>query len=86
MNHDAAREKVKRHRSMYKRILSAFVDLVNSLELAKPLIAIEWPRSCTYWNDTAVDKFVTRSNRAIVNVSERNILTIFGGQRRTSRT
>ena len=58
MNHDTAKEKVKRHRSICNRIWSAFVDLVNSMEFAKPLIAIEWPRSCTYWNETAVDKFV----------------------------
>ena len=62
MNHDTAKGKVKRHRSIYKRIWSAFVDLVNSMEFAKPLIAIEWPRSCTDWNEAAVDKFVIRNN------------------------
>ena len=66
MNHDTAKEKVKRHRSIYKRIWSAFVDLVNSMEFAKPLIAIEWPRSCTYWDDKAVDKFVIRNNMTSV--------------------
>ena len=66
MNHDTAKEKVKRHRSIYKRIWSAFVDLVNSMEFAKPLIAIDWPRSCTYWDDKAVDKFVIRNNMTSV--------------------
>ena len=41
MNHDTAKEKAKRHRSIYKRIWPASVVLVNSLEFAKPLIAIE---------------------------------------------
>ena len=39
MNHNTAREKVRRHRSMCKRIWSAFVDLVNLVEFAKPFIA-----------------------------------------------
>ena len=30
MNHDTEKEKVKRHRSIYKGVWSAFVDLVNS--------------------------------------------------------
>ena len=65
MNHDTAREKVKRHRPMYKRIRkwSACVSLANSsLEFAKPLFSIAWTRSCIYWNDKAVDKFVIRFN------------------------
>ena len=44
---------------MHKRMWSAFADLVNSLEFA---IAIKWPRSCAYWSDKAVDKFVIRFN------------------------
>ena len=64
MNRDTANEKVKRHRSIYKRIWSAFVGLVNSMEL----IAIEWPRSCTYWNEKAVDKFIVRNNMSLMVV------------------
>ena len=36
------------------------------MEFAKPLIAIEWPRSCTSWNEAAVDKFVIRNNMTSV--------------------
>ena len=77
VNHDTAKEKVKRHRSIYKRIWSAFVDLVNSMEFAKPLIAIEWPRSSTYWNETAVDKFVRNNMTPLLLGETRGQLSVF---------
>ena len=61
----STRAKVKQHWKLFKQLWVAFVRVAEIVIPRGVSVCIEWPRSCAYWHDKAVKKFLENgtSNR-----------------------
>ena len=55
---DSTIEKITAHRLLFRRLWNAFERVATIAMKRGATIVVEWPKSCQYWNDTQVKRFL----------------------------